>query len=196
MCGIKQHAVSDPAFLQLCARLGPLASFESLLSMYGEDVTIFNDMLVAVEDLRTVEFTLILVDKRTKVRRKTNSTSSSSANGNSKNNNLLLQYHTFPLPRVTGSRGNLKVMLPVPDYVYTMLPPEEIRGTSFCVTPVLFNVGINEHATVAGQIPGGNATQEKNNMDNFKILQEYYRRFKHLGLPTSQQVTVRTRSES
>ena len=36
--------------------------FESLLSLHGEDVTIFNDMIVAVEDLRNVEFTLVVVD--------------------------------------------------------------------------------------------------------------------------------------
>ena len=62
----EHEILPDPTFLSLCARLGPLASFESLLSMHGEDVAIFNDMLVAVEDLRTVEFTLILVDKRTR----------------------------------------------------------------------------------------------------------------------------------
>jgi len=180
-------AEPDPAFLRLCAELGPLASFESLLSMHGEDVAIFNDMLVAVEDLRSVEFTLILVDKRTKVRRKTGSESGEASN-------LLLQYHTFPLPRVTGSRGNLKVMLPVPDYVYTTLPLDQMKTMTFGVTPVLFNVGVNEHASIAGQMPGGNAPQEKNNLDNFKILQEYYRRFKQLGLPACH-LNVRTRRE-
>ena len=35
-----------------------------LLSLHGEDVTILNDMIVAVEDLRSVEFTLVLVEKR------------------------------------------------------------------------------------------------------------------------------------
>ena len=115
-------------FLSLCARLGPLASFESLLSMHGEDVSIFNDMLVAVEDLRGVEFTLILVDKRTRVRTKKESNGSSSGSGNGNTAVQLLQYHSFPLPRVTGSRSGLKVMLPVPDYVYTMLPLEQVRS--------------------------------------------------------------------
>ncbi len=119
-------------FLSLCARLGPLASFESLLSMHGEDVSIFNDMLVAVEDLRGVEFTLILVDKRTRVRTKKESnggsgSGSGSGSGNGNTAVQLLQYHSFPLPRVTGSRSGLKVMLPVPDYVYTMLPLEQVR---------------------------------------------------------------------
>lgn len=54
----------DPHFLSICFSLGPLVSFESLLSLYGEDVAIFNDMIVAVEDLRNVEFSLIMVRKR------------------------------------------------------------------------------------------------------------------------------------
>ena len=37
-----------------------------LLSLHGEDVTILNDMIVAVEDLRSVEFTLVLVERRAK----------------------------------------------------------------------------------------------------------------------------------
>ena len=120
-------------FLSLCARLGPLASFESLLSMHGEDVSIFNDMLVAVEDLRGVEFTLILVDKRTRVRTKKESNGSGgSGSGNGNTAVQLLQYHSFPLPRVTGSRSGLKVMLPVPDYVYTMLPLEQVRIRCTC----------------------------------------------------------------
>ncbi len=174
--GKKPLFFTDPTFLTLCARLGPLASFESLLSMHGEDVAIFNDMLVAVEDLRAVEFTLILVDKRARVRARKGNDSGGSSNLASRSARSpplvqLLQYHSFPLPRVTGSRSSLKVMLPVPDYVYTMLPLEQIKTMTFSVTPVLFNVGINEQATIAGRMPGANAPQDKNNVDNFKILQ-------------------------
>ena len=55
---------------------------------------------------------------------------------------------------------------------------------TFSVTPVLFNVGINEHATLAGRL-GHNGPQEKNNVDNFKILHDYHRRFAKLNLPPS-----------
>lgn len=87
-------------------------------------------------------------------------------------------------PRVTGSRSSLKIMLPVPDYVYTMLPMDQIKTMTFNVTPVFFNVGINQFATIAGRF-GNNGPQEKNNLDNFKILSEYYRRYKKLNLPSS-----------
>ena len=95
----------------------------------------------------------------------------------------MLEYHAFPLPRITGSRSNLKVLLPVPDYVYTMLPLDQMKTMTFSVTPVLFNVGINEKATLAHKM-GGNGPQEKNNIDNFKTLAEYYRRYRKLNLVT------------
>ncbi len=41
---------------------------------------------------------------------------------------------------------------------------------TFSVTPVLFNIGINEKATLAATMPGANVPQDKNNIDNFKIL--------------------------
>lgn len=172
----------DATFLSTCMQLGPLVCFESLLSMHGEDVMIFNDMIVAVEDLRNVEFNLILVDdKRTKLRQ--NLVQSNNSDGPTKDKVQLLEYHVFPLPRVTGSRSSLKVMIPVPDYVYTLLPPEQMKTTSFSVVPVLFNVGINENATIAAKI-GNNSAQEKNNLDNFKTLAEYHRRLKKLRIPT------------
>merc|ERR550517_1946088 len=52
----------DPVFLSVLSQIGPLVCFEGLLSMHGEDVTVYNDMIVAVEDLRAVEFTLVKVD--------------------------------------------------------------------------------------------------------------------------------------
>ena len=67
-----------------------------------------------------------------------------------------LEYHAFPVPRVTGSRSSLKVMVPVPDVVYTLLPPEQMKTSCFSVVPVLFNVGINEEATMAAsKLAGG-----------------------------------------
>ena len=110
---------------QLFLFQGPLVCFESLLSLYGGETPMFNDMIVVVEDLRNVEFNLILVDKRSKFRLK-NKSSGSSSNSNhgssGSNNNFsqqsqqksspsvpILEYHSFPLPRITGSRSSLKV---------------------------------------------------------------------------------------
>ena len=145
--------------------LGPLVSFESLLSLHGEDVTIFNDMIVAVEDLRNVEFTLVIVDnKPTKPHMKEEEQIHTNEDNNSKQSSgtiPLLACHSFPLPRVTGSRNSLKVMIPVPNYILTQITIEEIKHLSFTITPVLFNIGINEHATLAGKF-GNNGPQVSN----------------------------------
>ena len=132
--------------------VGPIVCFESLLSLHGEDVTIFNDMIVAVEDLRNVEFTLVIVDN------KPTQAHFQEQESNKPSTIPLLECHTFPLPRVTGSRNNLKVMIPVPNYILTQIPIEELKHLSFSVTPVLFNIGINEHATLAGKF-GNNGPQ-------------------------------------
>ena len=47
----------------------------------------------------------------------------------------------------------------------------------FNIVPVFFNVGVDEEAEVAERC-GLNGPQEKNNSDNFKITQEYIRKFK------------------
>lgn len=98
------------------------------------------------------------------------------------NNNAPFQQ---PLPKVLGSRAALTVILPVPDAIYSLLPlvPSSRQTISFNVTPVFFNVGINEMASLAESL-GTTKPQEKSNMDNFERLNEYYLRFKKLNLPT------------
>ena len=83
-------------------------------------------------------------------------------------------------------------MLPVPDWVYTQIPIQDIKTMTFNVTPVFFNVGINEQATVAGKL-GLTAPQEKNNGDNFRILTDYLRRYKKIQQASSQQGSIRGR---
>ena len=74
----------DPVFLSVLSQIGPLVYFEGLLSMHGEDVTIFNDMIVAIEDLRAVEFTLVKMERQS-------------------------EEDVTVMPLVSGSRSNLKV---------------------------------------------------------------------------------------
>ena len=100
----------DETFLRICTQLGPLVSFESLLSLYGGEISMFNDMIVVVEDLRNVEFNLILVDKRSKLKLKPKSSKEGGKDSQKASPTVpMLEYHSFPLPRITGSRSNLKV---------------------------------------------------------------------------------------
>ena len=165
----------DPVFLSVLTQIGPLVCFEGLLSMHGEDVPIYNDMIVAVEDLRSVEFTLVMVENKKPAHPQPSLCPPNVASISS-----------FPLPRVTGARASLKVLLPVPDWVYTLLPLQNIKTMTFSITPVFFNIGINEKATIAEKL-GYNLPQERNNSDNFKILLDYVRRFKKMNLFSTQE---------
>lgn len=144
----------DPTFVTILSTLGPLASFEGLLSYYGIEIDMWGDMSVAVEDLRTVLFTLVR--------------SPSPAS------------EPFPQPKVTGNRNSLTVALPVPDSFYSLIPTRQTL--SFHVTPVFFNIGINEMATIAESI-GATRPQERSNIDNFERLNEYYLRYRKLNIP-------------
>ena len=166
----------DPVFLSVLTQIGPLVSFEGLLSMHGEDVTIYNDMIVAVEDLRAVQFTLILVENA-----KVSKSSKNMNRNGEKNSSVVASISSFPLPQITGSRTNMRVLLPVPDWVYTVLPLQDIPTMTFTITPIFFNIGINEQATIADKL-GLNGAQERNNSDNFRILNDYFRRYKKLNL--------------
>ena len=98
----------DPVFLSVLTQIGPLVCFEGLLSMHGEDVTVYNDMIVAVEDLRAVEFTLVKVEKP-------------KDHKNSSNDQIPL------MPVVSGSRSNLKVMIPLPFWATQPQPLQYIK---------------------------------------------------------------------
>jgi len=196
----EESSVECENFLKICTEIGPLVAFESLLSLNGDEDMMFNDMIVVVEDLRNVEFNLILVDKSRSSKFKLKKAAGKDQpnlqqNSNSPSSVPMLEYHSFPLPRITGSRSNLKVLLPVPDYVYTLLPLDQMKTMTFSLTPVFFNIGINEKATIAHKM-GNNGPQEKNNIDNFKTLAEYYRRFKRINLSTKQHKNKRFSSMS
>lgn len=119
-------------------------------------------MNVAIEDLAAVNFTLVR------------------HNGNK----------SLPLPKVTGSRQSLVVYLPVPDYVYSLLPPSNGQSPlnrdqiTFKVTPVFFNIGINEMATLAETL-GYCKEQHRSNFDNFDRLKRYHIMYKKVPLPQS-----------
>ncbi|KAK0077637.1 hypothetical protein PV325_003652 [Microctonus aethiopoides] len=160
----------DPIFLLILTTLGPIVSFEALLSYYGNEIDMWGDMTVAVEDMHTVTFTLTRYGLPNS---KLDSTKSTLVNPQ------------LPMPRVVGSRTALTVILPVPDDVYSLLPlPQSSRqNLTFNVTPIFFNVGVNELASIAESL-GTTKPQEKSNIDNFDRLNEYYLRFKKLNLPT------------
>ena len=56
VCHISSY-IDNPKILQQLATLGVVAQFEGLLSCHGDEITMLEDMIVAVDDLATVSFT-------------------------------------------------------------------------------------------------------------------------------------------
>lgn len=158
----------DPSFITCLSTLGPLASFECLLSYHGNEIDMWGDMSVAVEDLRTVMFVL---------------TRCPSPASN----------EPQPTPKITGCRNSLTVSLPVPDALYSLIPTRQT--ITFHVTPVFFNIGINEMASLAESI-GATRPQERSNIDNFERLNEYYLRYRKLNIPETNVSNVRSAAYS
>ncbi|XP_050683814.1 inositol polyphosphate-4-phosphatase type I A-like [Leptidea sinapis] len=86
---------SDIVFKLLSSDLGPLCGFEGLLSLYSTEKAMWGDMVVAIEDLQTVLFTL------------TKASSSMS------------------MPQLNGTRGCLTVNIPVSESLYTRFSKTE-----------------------------------------------------------------------
>lgn len=83
------------------------------------------------------------------------------------------------MPRIVGSKNSLCVLLPVPDLIQSLLPSKNIAP--FRVTPVFFNIGINEMATLAENL-GNTKPQDSSNIDNFERLKEFCSRYRKLNL--------------
>ncbi|KAG7171447.1 Inositol polyphosphate-4-phosphatase type I A-like [Homarus americanus] len=166
---------ADPLFVTVLAHLGPLAEFECLVSCLGKEEGMLSDMVVAVEDLGTVEFVMV-------------SSAGPQNGGRTRSEGAAPPPPSYelPMPYVSGNRCGLRVVLPVPEHVLSLLPTSNTQQPndppSFCVTPVLFNIGINEEATLAEKM-SKDGPQSRNNQDSFERLSQYYHRFKKLPLP-------------
>uniref|UniRef100_A0A6M2DE89 phosphatidylinositol-3,4-bisphosphate 4-phosphatase n=1 Tax=Xenopsylla cheopis TaxID=163159 RepID=A0A6M2DE89_XENCH len=79
------------------------------------------------------------------------------------------------MPHITGSRNGLTVTIPVPNHTISKQP------VTFKVTPVFFNVGINEKVPLAEAL-GQNVQQRKSNLDNYSRLVSYYQQYQKVSI--------------
>ncbi|XP_041841105.1 type II inositol 3,4-bisphosphate 4-phosphatase-like isoform X3 [Melanotaenia boesemani] len=137
--------LEDPDFLQQLPTVGILAQFEGLLSTYGDEVGMLEDMEVGVADLSRVAFTV--TQART-------------------------EQPDDLLPTLSGAWGSFIVEVPLPLATFSSLPQELKDGCLIRVEPVLFNIGINQHQSLAERF-GDSSLQERVNHQSCERLKAY-----------------------
>uniref|UniRef100_A0A3B4AQ21 Inositol polyphosphate-4-phosphatase type II B n=1 Tax=Periophthalmus magnuspinnatus TaxID=409849 RepID=A0A3B4AQ21_9GOBI len=143
---LKLHnSLDDANFLKQLHTIGILAQFEGLLSTYGDELGMLEDMEMGVSELNKVKFVL--------------------TEGKSDQSDDLL-------PTLTGTWDSLVVNVPLPPENFSSLPQELREGHLIHLHPVFFNIGINQQQSLAERF-GDSSLQEILNQESCERLRVY-----------------------
>ncbi|XP_053715850.1 type II inositol 3,4-bisphosphate 4-phosphatase-like isoform X3 [Synchiropus splendidus] len=137
--------LEDSSFLQQLHTVGILVQFEGLLSTYGDELGMLEDMEVGVGDLGGVSFTI--TEAKT-------------------------DQPKDMLPSLHGAWGSFVVDVPVPSEIFQGLPQKLKDGCLIQLHPVLFNIGINQQQSLAERF-GDSSLQERVNQLSCERLKVY-----------------------
>lgn len=160
VCHVNAH-IDDHSILNQLATLGVVAQFEGLLSCHGDEMPMLEDMIVAVDDLATVSFTFF---SETPQNKDINLTT-----------NELKRAGLYP----DLNRHHVCVEVPLKKAVFDQLPTRLQNGEAISVTPVFFNIGINEQATL-GEKFGNTTLQDKTNEASLGKFNKYVKQYEDM----------------
>ncbi|XP_078478968.1 LOW QUALITY PROTEIN: inositol polyphosphate-4-phosphatase type I A-like [Lampetra planeri] len=150
-CVLRLRAgLGDAAFLQQLQHAGLLVCFESLLSTYGDEQAMLEDMAVSVMDLsHRVSLRLTL--------------SPPGSEGDSL------------LPSLTEDGEGCVVSVPLPAAMFRTLPEPLRDGALVPVSSALFSIGINEQQTLVERFHGDTSLQEQLCVESCERLRAYHK---------------------
>ncbi|KAJ0006154.1 hypothetical protein NQD34_013427 [Periophthalmus magnuspinnatus] len=145
---LKLHnSLDDANFLKQLHTIGILAQFEGLLSTYGDELGMLEDMEMGVSELNKVKFL----------------------------HSMSLSYSTCDTKAQIlpfGFRDSLVVNVPLPPENFSSLPQELREGHLIHLHPVFFNIGINQQQSLAERF-GDSSLQEILNQESCERLRVY-----------------------
>ncbi|XP_064636347.1 inositol polyphosphate-4-phosphatase type I A-like isoform X2 [Lineus longissimus] len=162
-----RSSIKNGTFLSQIARIGIIASFEGLLSCHGDEMGMLEDMVIAVNDLNNVKFRIVHSAETEKILPRIVVDSHRPTRQGSS-----VKTESHP----DANRCGIIVEVPAPPNQFHLLPHELQRGHLVKVTPVMFNIGLNEQATLAEKF-GDNSLQEGINVEGCQGMITYYEKF-------------------
>ena len=184
-----RYAANKELVLSQCYSVGYLVHFESLLSTYGNELGMLEDMVVATAGLSRFCFSLTRTSSAKTpyehVRLKELQASHVAPSMQLRKASEYSLPCSAPVQTLTSKRYVIKI--PVPDEMYKLATECQIRvqsdGSSSCIDklipihPILFTQGINEAQSMAIRL-GNTALQEETNQNSIRHLKVYFTAFK------------------